>query len=155
MTLFCFALFMVTITFYVGEAYLRIPTRNRWEPKLGYFKGTYDKGVGGCRGNTRENARNLRFCYESNLCSLRRTWKIHRIREKKKQVTWIPATQREALLTPFGEFPSSFFLVSLENSFLKAHPESCMAENILHVQKYVEGNEELICTAQETFCFLS
>ena len=30
-----------------------------------------------------------------------------------------------------------------------------MAENILHVQKYVEGNEELICTAQETFCFLS
>lgn len=111
---------MVTITFYVGEVYLRIPTRNRWEPKLGYFQGTHDKGVGGCRGHTRENARNLGFCCECNLCSLRRTWKIYRIREKQKQVTWIPAIQREALLTlwriPFFFFPCFFREFFLEGS---------------------------------------
>ena len=117
-------------------------TRNRWAPKLGCFKGTRDQGVGGIHRNSRERVRNPRVYYEFSLCSLGRTWKINRIRDQIKQVTWILARPREASLTHFGEFPSSFLLISLENSFPKAHPGSCMFENILHGHKYVEGSED-------------
>lgn len=122
MTLFCFALFMVTITFYVGEVYLRIPTRNRWEPKLGYFQGTHYKGVGGCRGHTRENARNLGFCCECNLCSLRRTWKIHRIREKKKTSHLNSCHPERSIVDTSWRIPFFFFPCFFREFFPEGSP---------------------------------
>ena len=57
-------------------------------------------------------------------------------------------------MTLSGEFPSSFFLVFLENSSLRALPESYLVENTSHVPKYAEWSEELICTAEGFFFFL-
>ena len=47
-----------------------------------------------------------------------------------------------------------FFLVFLENSSLRALPESYLVKNTSHVPKYAEWSEELICTAEGIFFFL-
>ena len=48
-----------------------------------------------------------------------------------------------------------FFLVFLENSSLRALPESYLVKNTSHVPKYAEWSEELICTAEGIFFFCS